>query len=46
MTYFHKDPYHYDISSLKEVFKLTGWKFEKISDYGHEFQKIIFLTLD
>lgn len=42
-SYFQRDPYHYNIETLKDVFKICNWEFLKIEDYDHDIQFMVSL---
>jgi len=43
-SFFHRDPYHYNMKILEKIFDIAGWKCKKVSDYGHDYQKMLFLS--
>lgn len=42
-SYFQRDPYHYNIETLKDIFEICNWEFLKIEDYDHDVQLMVSL---
>lgn len=45
-SFFLRDPYHYDLKTIKEVAKFCGWDLFDCRDYDHDLQKMLFFKLN
>ena len=44
-SFFLRDPYHYDLNTIKEISNFCGWKLLDCKDYDHDLQKMLFFKL-
>ena len=44
-SFFLRDPYHYNLSTISQVANMCGWKLIESVDYDHDLQKMLIFKI-